>query len=250
MTTSPLPLRRLSRSGEILDTIATIDRSSNVVEYEADPGRPWLGLHPLKDLPPLGLTEYLTALKPDGSTVVRIGKVRESGTPPTFDILVISIRGDTLMQRAVEYEPREVTSAMESRLADGFAAATVGDYISQSLRPAISETIRERQRRAVRRAFWVPEYHPPVRQVVAGTDGTIWLLRELREDRVDVWEIYDSDGTLEGTVEVGPGRRLGKPWYPHLAIILASRDEVWGTTFDEYEVPYIHRYRVDRTCAP
>ena len=85
---------------------------------------------------------------------------------------------------------------------------------------------------------------------LASTDGTIWLLRELREDRVDVWEIYDSDGTLEGTVEVGPGRRLGKPWYPHLAIILASRDEVWGTTFDEYEVPYIHRYRVDRTCAP
>ena len=52
----------------------------------------------------------------------------------------------------------------------------------------------------------LPEYHPPVRQVVAGTDETIWLLREMREDRVDVWEIYDSDGTLEGTVEVGHGR--------------------------------------------
>ena len=24
--------------------------------------------------------------------------------------------------------------------------------------------------------------------------------------------------------------------------------KVWGTTYDEYDVPYIHRYRVDRTC--
>lgn len=215
-----------------------------------DPGRPWLGIHPLKDLPPLGLNEYLTALKPDGSAVVQIGRVQESGVPPTFDILVISINGDTLLQRAVEYEPREVTPAMEGRLADEFAAATVGDYTSPSLQRPISETIRERRRRAVRRTFRVPEYHPPVRQVVAGTDGTIWLLREMREDRVDVWEIHDSDGTLEGTVEVGDGRSSPVPWSPRLGIAVARRDEVWGTTLDDYEVPYIHRYRVDRTCAP
>ena len=43
---------------------------------------------------------------------------------------------------------------------------------------------------------------------------------------------------------------LPVPWSPRLGIALASRDEVWGTTLDEYEVPYIHRYRVDRTCAP
>ena len=250
LTASSLPLRRLSRSGEILDTIAIVDWSSSAVEYEADPGRPWLAIHPLKDLPPFGQNEYLTTLKPDGSAVVQIGRVHESGTPPTFDILVISISGDTLVQRAVEYEPREVTSAMESRLADEFAAMVVGDHISPFLRGSTSETIRERRRRAVRRAFRVPEYHPPVRQVVAGTDGTIWLLREMREDRVDVWEIYDSDGTLEGTVEVGQGRSSPVPWSPRLGIALASRDEVWGTTLDEYEVPYIHRYRVDRTCAP
>ena len=250
LTATPLPLRRLSQSGEVLDTIALIDRSNHVVEYESDPGRPWLSLHPLNDLPPLGLTEYLTALRPDGSAVVQVGTVHERATPPTFEILVISISGDTLMQRAVEYDPREVTSAVESRLADEFSASVVGDYMLPSERPQISETILERRRRAVRRAFWVPAYHPPVRQVVAGTDGTIWLLREMRGDRVDVWEIFDSAGTREGTVEVGQGRSYVKPWSPRLGIVLASRDEVWGTTFDEYNVPYIHRYRVDRTCTP
>lgn len=85
---------------------------------------------------------------------------------------------------------------------------------------------------------------------MAGTDGTIWLLREMRDDRIDVWEIYDADGALEGRVEVGEGRSTAKPWMPRLGIGIASRDEIWGTTRGEYDVPYLHRYRVDRTCAP
>ena len=237
-----LALRRLSRSGEVLDTIATMEWPGNAIEHERD-ARLFPGRHPLRDLPPLGLHEYLTALKPDGSAVVRIGKVHEDATPPTFDLLVISIRGDTLLHRSVEYEPREVTSAMERRLAEEYAGFRAGDH-----RP--SSPTFERTRRAALRVFWVPEYHPPVRQVVAGTDGTIWLLREMREDRVDIWEIYDSDGTLEGTVEIGHGRSSLAPWDPRLAVALASRDEVWGATYDDYGVPYIHRYLVDRTCAP
>ena len=242
-----LALRRLSRSGEVLDTIATMEWPGNAIEHERD-ARLFPGEHPLRDLPPLGLGEYLTALKPDGSAVVRIGKVHEDATPPTFDLLVISIRGDTLLHRSVEYEPREVTRAMERRLADEYAGWRAGDYSSRS--SELTETTLERTRRAARRVFWVPEYLPPVRQVVAGTDGTIWLLRELREDRVDIWEVYDSRGTLEGTVEIGQGRTSLVPWDPRLAVALASRDEVWGATYGDYGIPYIHRYLVDRTCAP
>ena len=51
LTATSLPLRRVSRSGEVIDTLAIVDWSSNAVEYEADPGRPWLAIHPLKDLP-------------------------------------------------------------------------------------------------------------------------------------------------------------------------------------------------------
>lgn len=243
-----LALRRLSRSGEVLDTIAIMEWPDNAVENERDPGGS-PRVHPLRELSALiGLKEYLTALTPDGSAVVQIGTVREDATPPAFDLLVISIRGDTLLHRAVEYEPRQVTRAMERRLADEYAGWMVGDYTSRPIE--LTERTLERRRRALRRVFWVPEYHPPVRQVVAGTDGTMWLLREMREDRVDLWEIYDSDGRLEGRVEIGQGRSSAKPSHPRLAIGLASRDEVWGGTYDENGVAYLHRYRVDRTCAP
>ena len=241
-----LALRRLSRSGEVLDTIATIEWPGNAVEHERD-ARLFPGIHPLRDFPPLGLGEYLTAVKPNGSAVVRIGDVHEDATPPTFDLLVISIRGDTLLRRSIEYEPREVTRAMERRLADEYAGWRAGYYTRRS---ELTETTLERRRRAARRVFWVPEYLPPVRQVVAGTDGTIWLLREMREDRVDVWEVYDSGGTLEGTVEIVQGRTSAVPWDPRLAVALASRDEIWGATSDDFGIKYIHRYLVDRTCAP
>lgn len=245
-----LPLRRFSRSGEVLDTIAIIHWPDNALEYENDRGGRVFVEHPLKDLPPLGLNEYLTALKPDGSAVVRIGSVREDATPPTFDILAISIHGDTLLHRTVEYEPREVTAAMERRVADELAGWLAGDYRTGSSGwPVLTEATLERRRRAVRSAFWAPEHLPPVRQVVAGTDGTIWLLRELREDRADVWEIRDAEGALEGTVEIVDGRGSYQPWSPRLALAIASRDEVWGTTYGELDVPYIHRYRIDRTCA-
>ena len=243
-----LALRRLSRSGEVIDTIATVEWPDNAVENERD-SRLFPGRHPLRDLPPLGLGEYLTAVKPDGSAVVRIGEVNEDATPPTFDLLVISIRGDTLLHRSVEYEPREVTRSMERRLEDEYAGWRAGDYYPSS-GLQLTETTLERRRRAARRVFWVPEYLPPVRQVVAGTDGTIWLLREMREDRVDVWEVYDSSGTLEGAVEIGQGRTSYVPWDPRLAVAIASRDEIWGATYGDYDIPYIHRYLIDRTCAP
>lgn len=240
-----LALRRLSRSGEVLDTIAIVEWPGNAIEHEMD-ARLFPGEHPLRDLPPLGLGEYLTALTRDGSAIVRIGKVHEDANPPTFDLLVISIHGDTLLHRSVEYEPQEVTRALERRLADEYAGWRAGDFPPNS---ELTETTLERRRRAARRVFWVPEYLPPVRQVVAGTDGTIWLLREMREDRVDLWEVYDSVGTMEGTVEIGDGSSSLVPWDPRLAVALANRDEVWGATYDDYGIPYIHRYLVDRTCA-
>ena len=76
--------------------------------------------------------------------------------PPTFDLLVISIRGDTLLRRSIEYEPREVTRAMERRLEDEYAGWRAGDYYPSGLQ--ITETTLERRRRAARRVFWVPEY--------------------------------------------------------------------------------------------
>jgi len=56
-----------------------------------------------------------------------------------------------------------------------FAGWFVGDF-SPNMPPAPEAAVRRRQE-AVQRNATFPAFHPPVRQVVAGADGTIWLLR-------------------------------------------------------------------------
>ena len=44
----------------------------------------------------------------------------------------------------------------------------------------------------------------------------------------------------------------GSDWvltWQHRRLLSATLDEIWITTLDEVDVPYIHRYRVDRECG-
>ena len=80
------------------------------------------------------------------------------------------------------------------------------------------------RRRIGRELITFPEFHPPVRRIVAGGDGSIWLLREAWPSPVDIWEIYGEDGELEGSVRIeGPSDH--ESWDPRLRILRANRNE-------------------------
>ena len=53
---------------------------------------------------------------------------------------------------------------------------------------------------------------------------------------------------LQGVVNIAHGRSSQLPWHPRLNVFQASRQEVWGTTVDELDVTYVHRYAVVRAC--
>jgi hypothetical protein len=71
----------------------------------------------------------------------------------------------------------------------------------------------------------------------------------MRDDTVDRWESYSAAGVLLGFVEFREGRSGALPWYPHVRILSASSDELWGLTLDDLDVPTIHRWKVQRTCG-
>ena len=106
-----------------------------------------------------------------------------------------------------------------------------------------------RRREAIQRSATFPDSHPPVRQVRAGANGTIRLLREWRLDGPDRWEVHDSRGELMGEVRAPEGRSGFLPWDPRMTLLRATADEVWGTTLREFDVPYLHRFRVLRGCG-
>ena len=156
------------------------------------------------------------------------------------------------MLRSVPYRPRELTRSDRGWLAEEFGSWLAGDYDSDpgpSPFPQRDRPARERDRRAAQDAITFPRYFPPVRQILAGGDGTIWVLRELElPDPIDRWQVYSAEGQLEGEILIDSGRAGLAPWSPRLDVKEVSREEIWGVTLGDFDEPYIHRYRVDSSC--
>ena len=183
----------------------------------------------------------------DGTAVLFV-QDNPTGSPASFELVRAGIDGRRSIVGRMPYEPRTVASSDADWLREVFGNWLAGDY---NPRPSafLSEATLERRRLEASRAISIPRHYPPVRELVAGRDSTIWVLRELSPpDLVDRWEVYGPDGDLEGSLTIRDGRSSPVPWLPRLKIFQASRDEVWGMTTDDFDVPYIHRYRVRRGC--
>jgi len=241
------PLRRLSASGEIVDTIAMVERhlADYAIHRETDSrGFGMMLPHPLA--PASGESWLPVVAVADGSAVVFIGEVRPGDEPPTFDLLTIGIAGDTLLHRAVPYVPLPVTRDERMLMRERFAAGRAGDFTPERLRPPWGLRDAERRRRIAREAITFPETHPPVRRILAGRDGSIWLLREAWPHPTNLWEVYDAEGNLEGSVRIGDPSTGDADHRPY--VFQASRTELWAQTRSELDVPHVIRYAVLRGC--
>jgi hypothetical protein len=200
--------------------------------------------HPLQDWSFRALGESILPVvaTPDGKAVVLIGDIREEKAAPSlrtfggllgkpmasFDLLKIAITGDTVLKATLEFEPRP-TEPLQDWLRDSFAGVIGGDFGRPSQAPPVPRPVAEQMRAEARAAI-------------------TWLLRELREDRADLWEIYDTNGNLAGSVMITEGRSDRRPWGPRVEVLRATREEMWGATLDDLDVPTIHRYRIRRAC--
>ena len=238
------PLRRLSASGEIVDTVAIIQRhlADLVIRRESDDrGFGLMRPHPLT---PSNDESWLPVVtEADGSAVVFVGEVRPEDEPPTFDLIRIGIAGDTLLWKAVPYAPLPVTRGEREMMREWFAAGVAGDRTPERLRPPWGVRDAERRRRIARELITFPETHPPVGRILAGSDGSIWLLRETWPRATTVWEIYDEQGSLLGRVRMETQPDGYRPYIFH-----ASRNEVWVQIRGALDAPYIVRYDLHRSC--
>lgn len=242
------PLRRLSVTGEIVDTVATIERhlADRAIHRETD-GRGF-GMMLSHPLAPADAESWLPVVTvPDGSAVVFIGEVRAEDEQPTFDLLRIGIAGDTLLHRAVPYVPLQVTRDERELMRERFAAGRAGDFTSERLRSPWGIQDGERRRRIAREAITFPETHPPVRRILAGRDGSIWLLREAWPHPGSLWEVYDEEGNQEGSLQIGEPLTGDADHRPY--VFQASRSEVWAQIRGDLDVPYVIRYKVRRNCG-
>lgn len=151
---------------------------------------------------------------------------RPFGEPPegTIRLTTLEPSGDTVFSREYLVDVEPLTDQQwESRLSEALAAVDRPD------RPYGAHEVEEASLR--------PRHWPSATRVVVGRDGHAWIgLAEL-PDRVERdWAVIDENGVPLYRVALPKGFRA----------FTASGDLVWGVWRDEFGIPHVQRYRMDR----
>lgn len=214
------PLLRVDRTGEVVDTVVTLPYRSEHVTIRAGE-RVLLLQQAFVDDP-------LVAYSPDGLVVYVVERrAPESHRDAAFRVTWLSASGDTIRTRSYPFAPVPLD---RDWLAERLPAAVSGIAATAGLSEREAERLLLEQ-------LYVPTYHPPVSQVVAGADGTLWLRREDRPnvDRRE-WLVLAPDGDPLGVLELPSSMRL---WH-------VTAREVWASVPDELDVPFVVRMRVEK----
>ena len=147
-----------------------------------------------------------------------------------FRVTKRTLAGDTVYSRAFRYVPTRLPAALPDSLAAEFAKRP------SSLPPSMAATwpAAGRAEELARASLFVPEFFPPVTDVVVGRDGTVWLQRDGAGGESRDWWVIDERGRAIASVRLPAGLR----------VLAAERERVWGTETDEMDVPYIVRYEL------
>lgn len=89
--------------------------------------------------------------------------------------------------------------------------------------------------RAAREALFIPDFYPPVSELIPGRDGTLWIRREATwdADDTDTWQILGPRGDLLRTL-TSP-KTIGR-------IMAVDARGFWAVERGELDVPYVVRY--------
>lgn len=138
----------------------------------------------------------------------------------TFSVAGFRSDGDTLWHRRYRYTPRPLEE-------------TRADSLWNAMEPPLSRAGFSQSE--IRDALFIPEYYPPTASGFAAADGTLWLRREPGASEVD-YLVIGADGSLLARVAVPS----------HVTLMAAAASYAWGVQKDEYDVPTVIRYRIER----
>jgi hypothetical protein len=213
-----LPLLRMNRAGAIQGGFGTVE----VLGAFESIRRARLVMNLTLPVP----FNSLWDVAPNGSSVVVVHRgTAESADRSTFRVASYRASGSAVFDRVYYYTPRTIPAASRDSIHEMLADQFVRTGFVQAQAQA---------RSFARDSVFLPRFQPPVSDVAVGRDGTIWLGRERLGVRSVEYLVLGPDGGILASVAAPPGLR----------ILQAQRDMVWGVESDEFDVPYIVRYRV------
>lgn len=215
-----LPVYLVDGDHRVVRKLASIDVAKRFLAMTHSGGRLVSSYQPLRDIPLVDADEN------DGKVVVLRRPAAEDGGPARFSLSFYSPDGDSIGAWAVRYRPVPVTGASVERYVDR-AASRLTQGRARLPEGEAEEIARE--------ALYLPDFHPPVSEMVVGREGTIWLRRERTGER-DRWEAYGEEGEKLGQLSIDRDIR----------ILAAEGDVLWGARRTEAGVPQVVRLAIRR----
>ena len=213
-----VPQLRIDASGTVLDTVTWIgyERTARRANHE---GRP-LGVgSPLSD-------DAFAVFSGDGTRLATLDRAIAAGPgTASFGVTMSDGNGDTIYSRRYEYVPVPVDAALIDSIVGERANILAGAFEDPREAPGF-----------VRSAMFLPVYHPPVSAAQFSDLGEFWVQREAIAGQDQRWMVLDEGGEPVAQATLPEG----------LQVMVIRRDALWGVVLDEFQVPYVVRYRVVR----
>jgi hypothetical protein len=148
--------------------------------------------------------------------------------PAAADIRVLSPSGAEQFHRRVDLGAQPIPRRVrDSLLAEGLTKAQ--PQLAAARRRGM--TLPASNERLVSDGLALPSHYPPVKNLIIGSDGTIWIER-FGAGQSGSWLVLDNAGAPLFRVDFPGGFELQQ----------ASRRSAWGTDRDELDVSYLVRF--------
>jgi hypothetical protein len=147
--------------------------------------------------------------------------------PHEFQLIRVTVSGDTVVSRRHPYQPRAIDDRMWNR------------KVIELEKTILTQSVRHRvvvDRSELARLMYRPVYVTPVEQALVGRDGTLWLRYGSLPGEPAIWQAISFSGDLLGTIRLPPAARL----------VEADAQRIWITIQDEDGVPSVAWYRLKR----
>jgi len=211
-----LPLILANREGSVRDTLAQLASRNRWLVLPTRQGG-----YTMLPGEQLFSDATIVVLTPDGQGLYVVDRAPATSTgSATFRVVAFAPDGRTRWNRSYSYTARRVEQAR-----------------SDSLWREVQRRFRrsEHAEADVRRALFLPEFYPPITSAFAGRDGALWLRREESKEADVAYVVISADGTSKATLSVPLG----------LTLVAADGNRVWGVQKDEFDVPTVHRFRLE-----
>jgi hypothetical protein len=203
-----------------------MDGSGNdaIIDQFPDAGRHLpVGSGKLLPIPMLPGGHY--AVDPQGSELVIVHQYEaESADAGTFRVRKMGADGRLMFSRSYRYAP--------SPIPEGY----IDEFLEvrrDGIRRLLGLSTREAERLIDR---YLPEFMPPIRDLLVATDGSIWLRRRTENTDDNQWWVLNERGELVARLRLPRG----------IQIRHVGANTVWGVETDELGVNYLVRYRIVR----